>query len=369
MLSERRLLENVQEWWEENSTVIVRAGQEVLGMTTGRRPPGDKETWWWNDEVKDAIRAKKEAKKKSDASGRQEERDIYRQANKEAKKEVARSKAHAMDEVYKELETPEGERKIYRIAKALDKSAKDFTQIRQIKDEQGVVLWEHDKIIERWKGYYGNLLNEDNPRRVFGDGVPNEGLTPAINRKEVEVALKGMKLGKAMGPDGIPVEVWKSLGEEGVDMLLDLLQKIFEQEKMPEEWRDSVIVPIFKEKGDIQDCGNYRGIKMISHTMKIWERVIDRRLREETTIGEEQFGFMPGRGTTDAIFAARQVIEKHREMQKELHLVFIDLEKAYDRVPRQEVWMCLREQGVPEKDVRLVKDTYEDARTQVKTSI
>ena len=101
-----------------------------------------------------------------------------------------------------------------------------------------------------------------------------------INREEVEVALKGMKHGKAMGPDGIPVEVWKSLGEEGVDMLLDLLQKIFEQEKMPEEWRDSVIVLIFKEKGDIQDCGNYRGIKMISHTMKIWERIIDRRLRE-----------------------------------------------------------------------------------------
>ena len=67
-------------------------------------------------------------------------------------------------------------------------------------------------------------------------------------------------------------------------MLLDLLQKIFEQEKMPEEWRDSVIVPISKEKGDIKDCGNYRGIKMISHTRKIWERIIDRRLREETSI-------------------------------------------------------------------------------------
>ena len=52
-----------------------------------------------------------------------------------------------------------------------------------------MVLWEHDKIIERWKGYYGNMLNEENQRTVFGDGVPNEGLTPAINRKEVEVAL------------------------------------------------------------------------------------------------------------------------------------------------------------------------------------
>ena len=58
-------------------------------------------------------------------------------------------------------------------------------------------------------------------------------------------------------------------------------------------------LPIFKEKGDIQDCGNYRGIKMISHPMKICERITDRRLREETSIGEEQFVFMPSRGTTE----------------------------------------------------------------------
>ena len=62
-----------------------------------------------------------------------------------------------------------------------------------------------------------------------------------------------MKHGNAMGTDGIPVKVWKSLGEEGVDnyffMLLDLLQKMFEQEKLPEEWRYRIIVPIFKEMG------------------------------------------------------------------------------------------------------------------------
>ena len=73
-------------------------------MSTGRRPPGDKETWWWNDEVKDAIRAKKEANK-WETSGRQEERVIYRQANKAAKKEVAISKAHAMNVVHRELDT------------------------------------------------------------------------------------------------------------------------------------------------------------------------------------------------------------------------------------------------------------------------
>ena len=103
--------------------------------------------------------------------------------------------------------------------------------------------------------------------------------------------------------------------------------------------------------------------------MKILEMIIERRLREETTIGDEQFGFMPGRGTTDAIFAVRQLMEKHRKKQKGLHMVFIDLEKAYDRVPRQEVWRCIREKGVPEKYVRIVQDIYKEARMQVKSSV
>ena len=83
--------------------VILRAGQEVLGMSTGMIPPGGNAIRCWNEEVKDAIRARKQAKKKWETPGRQEERVIYRQANKAAKKEVTISKAHAMDEVYKQL--------------------------------------------------------------------------------------------------------------------------------------------------------------------------------------------------------------------------------------------------------------------------
>ena len=108
----------------------------------------------------------------------------------------------------------------------------------------------------------------------------------------------------------------------------------------------------------------------MSHTMKIWERIIDRMRRGDTTIGDEQFGFMPGRGTTDAIFAVWQLMEKHREKQKELLVVFIDLEKVYDhRVHRQEVWRCTREKGVPDTHVMTVQDTYEGARTRVKSSV
>ena len=369
VLREARSPEGVQEWWNHNSNVIKRVGKEVLGETSGKRPPGDKESWWWNEDVQEVVKAKKVAKKAWDKYSQQGDRERYDRHKKDAKKTVAQAKAQALNEIYEELETPEGEKKIYRIAKARNKATKDFTHIKQIKDENGVVLSNQDKIKKRWESYYENLLNEENPRIIFEDGIKNLGVTHNIRRREVKRALNKMKNGKAVGTDGIPVEVWKCLGEEGIDLLWDLAKKIYIQEMIPTEWRESFLVPIYKEKGDIQDCPNYRGIKLMSHTMKLWERIMDLRIREETSIGEEQFGFMPGKGTTDAVFILRQIMEKHREKKEGLHVVFIDLEKAYDRVPRQEVWRCMRAKGTPEKYVKLVQDMYEGAKTQIRSSV
>ena len=138
-------------------------------------------------------------------------------------------------------------------------------------------------------------------------------------------------------------------------------------ETIPSAWGDSVLVHIFKEKGDIQECNNYRGIKVLTHTFKIWERVLDRRVIECTDIHESQFGFMPGRSTIDAIFILKQTIEQYREGQKDICVTFIDLEKAYDRVPREEIWRTMSEGMVPEQYVKLVHDMYTGCRTKVRT--
>jgi hypothetical protein len=82
---------------------------------------------------------------------------------------------------------------------------------------------------------------------------------------------------------------------------------------MPDEWRKSILVPIFKNKGDIQSYNNYREVKLMSHTMKLWERVIEYHLKKLTTISKNQFSFMPGRSTIEAIFLIRQLTERHRE--------------------------------------------------------
>ena len=106
--------------------------------------------------------------------------------------------------------------------------------------------------------------------------------------------------------------------------------------------------------GDIQSCSNYRGIKLMCHTMKFWERVIEHRLRQNVKISENQFGFMLGRSTTEAIHLLRQLIERFRERRKNLHMIFIDLEKTYDKVPRDVLWWTLMK-GVPIKYIDIIR--------------
>ena len=102
--------------------------------------------------------------------------------------------------------------------------------------------------------------------------------------------------------------------------------------------------------------------------MKLWERVIEHRLRGMTRVTMNQFGFMLGRSTIEAIFLIRHVMERYREQKKDLHMIFIDLEKAYDKIPRNVMWWALDMHKVPTKYVALIKDMYNNVMTRVRTS-
>jgi hypothetical protein len=125
---------------------------------------------------------------------------------------------------------------------------------------------------------------------------------------------------------------------------------------MSNEWRRSILIPIFKNKVDVKSCTNYQGIKLMRHTMKLWERIIEHRLRGVTNVTKNQFGFMPGRSTMGAIFLIRQLMERCRKQKKDLHKVFIDLEKAYDKVTRNVIWWVLQKYKVSTKYITLIKD-------------
>ena len=188
-----------------------------------------------------------------------------------------------------------------------------------------------------------------------------------IGREEVEMAMHKMKKGKATGAEEVRVEMLDMAGDVGVKWTGRLLNVCMQEGRIPKEWRMGLIVPIWKRKGDVHDPGKYRGITLLSQVLKLLERVLDARIRRrvEGDFGEEQQGFRKGRGTADGMYVLRQMVEKRLEVQGSMALGFVDLEKAFDTVPREMVMATLRWMGVPEAEMRMVEGTNENTTARV----
>ena len=193
-----------------------------------------------------------------------------------------------------------------------------------------------------------------------------EGPPIPITIDMVKKAISQMKAGKAPGPSGIVVEMIRAAGDMSASMICDLAAAIIRDGKVPSDWEQSFIVCLYKGKGKALETGNYHGLKLTEQVMKVLERIVDGLIRQVVSIDDSQFGFVPGRGTTDAIFVVRQLQEKYVAANKRLYMAFVDLEKAFDRVPRKVIWWALRKLGVDEWIVRLVQGMYSNARSSVR---
>ena len=148
-------------------------------------------------------------------------------------------------------------------------------------------------------------------------------------------------------------------------MIRYLATVIIHDGKVPTDWEQSFIVCLYKGKGDALDRGNYQGLKLTKQAIKIIERIVHGLIRQVVSIDDSQYGFVPGRGTTDAIFVVRQLQEKYLAVNKRLYVAFVDLEKAFDHVPRKVILWALRKLGVEEWIVRLVQGMYANARSRL----
>ena len=125
----------------------------------------------------------------------------------------------------------------------------------------------------------------------------------------------------------------RAAGEVGIELLTELTEVVFCNGVIPTDWQESFILNLYKGKGDALERGNYRGLKLTDQVMKLLERVLDSFIREMVDID---------------VFIIRQLQEMYIAANKPLYFPLVDLEKAFDRVPRKILWWALRSLGVEE---------------------
>ena len=153
----------VEEIWQELKETLRKASDEVLGRTNPGRKE-HRESWWWNEDVRQVLKQKKLAFKKWQKSKLEGDKDEYKLKRREAKKIVAIARKQGTEELYDDLETKEGEKRIYRIEKARQREREETGNIDIIKDKEGKMLFDEDKISLRWAEYFEELLNVENKR-------------------------------------------------------------------------------------------------------------------------------------------------------------------------------------------------------------
>ena len=129
--------------------------------------------------------------------------------------------------------------------------------------------------------------------------------------------------------------------------------------KTPRDWQTAEIILISK-KGDRKQCTNYREISFLRLPGKVCAKCLERKCREivELKLEDDQCGFYLGRSTMDQIFTLRQIFTKSWEYDKNLFACIVDLEKAYQRVPPDELCKVLRKYGVDDQLLRALKSFY-----------
>ncbi|KAK3510626.1 hypothetical protein QTP70_011883 [Hemibagrus guttatus] len=229
----------------------------------------------------------------------------------------------------------------------------------------GELLASTGDIVGRWKEYFEDLLNPTDTPSV--ERPEAEDSDSFITQAEVTEIVQQLLGGKAPGVNEICPEYLKSLDVVGLSWLTRLCNIAWRSGTVPLDWATGVVIPLFK-KGDRRVCSNYRGITLLSLPGKVYSRVLKRRVQPlvEPQIQEKQCGFRPSRGTLDQLYTLHRVLEGSWEFSQPVHMCFVDLEKAFDRVPRGILWEVLWEYGVHGPLLRAVRSLYNRSRSLVR---
>ena len=362
---------------ERDSEMMEKAYVEVAEAVLGRPRKKKKKPWiseksWRLVEQRENInkeiigtkseRIKKQLKIK------------YKEKDKETKRSIKLDKKKWIEDIASKAEEASKKqhmKTLYGLTKTLCNERP--RQSNSVMDKRGNLINGKKAEQERWTEYFKEILNREEPINPITEEeeVELKDMIEEIDTQEptpgeVREVIKGLQNGKAPGIDSITAELLKADIEFSTQKVHQLLQKIWQQEKIPMNWKKGLIIKLAK-KGNLKDCKNSRGITLLPVVGKILGRIIIDRIRRgiDSRLRKEQAGYRRGRGTTEQVFILRNIIEQVNEWQATLHLTFVDFEKAFDSVHRESLWLIMKKYGIPEKIVKIVKTFYEDFQCAV----
>ena len=226
-----------------------------------------------------------------------------------------------------------------------------------IKSSTGEILYEPEDVARRWSEYLGQLFNDFRTNEEFTSLNALSG--PPITKDKIRWALHKSKTNKAAGPDEVVTEMLKALGDTDVNILHSLVNKIYDSGEIPNDMLKSVFIALPKKPNTL-DCDQHRTISLMSHTLKLLLKIVPERCRSKIRpeIGQCQYGFMPDKGTRNAIFTLRMLSERSIQHQQNIYICFIDYKKAFDRVRHKRLFEMLKDVGLDEKDQRIIYNLY-----------
>jgi len=362
---------SVNAQWQLLST----ATHEV--MTEHLKPPSRRNADWFDENsetIQTLLQERTAAKNDMLSSGLRSKTAKY----KECKRKVQRSMRQMKDEWWNKKAEAVQDLAESGNPRAFFESLKEVYGPRHsvtspLLNEPGTaLLTDKADVKNRWKEHFQNLLNQSSNTdpNVLNNMDKRPSITAMDNPptlEEVADAVKSLKNGKAAGADGIPSEVFKFGGPSIVQALHTLFKNCWDTAEVPQDFKDATIVTIFK-KGDRTQCGNYRGISLLSTAGKILAKVLLSRLQQAANkvLPESQSGFRANRSTMDPIFTLRQLQEKSIEQQQPLYMVFIDFTKAFDTVDRNMLWKVLEHYGCPDNIVKIMQEFHNGMQATVR---
>lgn len=365
--------ETIDEFWTDFKTATTEFCESELEQQNQSRKD------WMSNETWQMIENRRQIKVKiSGTNDRQEKEKLvseYNTIHKEISKKTRSDYRKYIDDLSKCAEDAASKndlRELHTVRKELTNSRK--TTPAFVKDKNGHLLVRDEDQTKRWKEYFQELLEspEDVPETEDQQQQQDEA-TPSLKistakptHLEISNAIKELKNGKSAGVDNIPPEIYKTDTNAMAKVLMPLFEKIWQEEKIPSDWKMGLIVKIPK-KGDLSCCSNWRGLCLLNIASKILTKIILNRIVGclDALLRKEQAGFRSGRSCIDLINTLRIIIEQTVEWQTPLYLVFVDFATAFDRVKRGEIWKSLKEHGVPPKIVNLIRECYDGFQCKV----